>query len=95
MQHVKVGDSLLYWCKILFFFEFAENLHQPCEASGSSGRFLRNILVENTDNSDLQDLEMSVEWFVLVGLNADSSSHLDAFYLCDRNLFLQVNLFDF
>lgn len=35
--------------------------------------------MENTDYSDLQDLEMSVEWFVLVGLNAGSSSHLDTF----------------
>lgn len=79
MQHVKVGNSLPYWWTILFF-EFAENLHQPCEASGSrSGRYLRNILVENIDISDLHDAEMSVEWFVLVGLNAGSSFHLDAF----------------
>lgn len=35
--------------------------------------------MKNIDNSDLQDLEMSVEWFVLVDLNAGSSSHLDAF----------------
>lgn len=79
MQHVKVGNSLSYWCKILFF-EFTENLPQPCEASGGrSGRLLRNILMKNIDNSDLQDLEMSVEWFLLVDLNTGSSSHLDAF----------------
>lgn len=79
MQHVKVGNSLPYWCKILFF-EFPENLHQPCEASVSrSGWFLRNILVENIDYSDLQDVEMSVEWFLLIDLNAGSSSHLIAF----------------
>lgn len=35
--------------------------------------------MENIDYSDLQDLEMSVEWFLLIDLNAGSSSHLVAF----------------
>lgn len=76
MQHVKVGNSLPYWYKILLF-EFTENFYQP---SGWGKWFKWKILEKYLSRKyRVQDLEMSVEWFVLVGLNTGSSSHLDAF----------------